>query len=285
MPVKKDQNIPLLGLQEFKTNQNWHNDQLLFNELHGERHIDKPHQHDFFIIVLFDQAKGVHNIDFVDYNINNHQIHLLFPGQVHKWYIKPETTGYQLMIDRDFFESFSSAFRFSFVQYHNYPVIQLSQESYKLIHYEFDAIKNELESKDCLQELISSRTAVIASVISKEAAKIFDDHDIYQTEPRIAKFQELIDDSFKEEKLVSFYASKLHISANYLNILCKKHLKISATQLIQQRIILESKRQLKATTLSVKEIAFNLGFIDHAYFSNFFKTQTGITPTNFREQL
>ncbi len=282
---KTDQNIPLLGLQEFRTNQDSDSDQLIFNELHGERHIHKPHQHDFFIIVLFDEAKGVHNIDFIDYKIGNKQIHLLFPGQVHKWNIETDTTGYQLMIGRDFFESFSSSFRFSFAQYHNHPVIELSQESYNLLQYEFLAIKNELESTDCLQELISSRTSVLASIISKEASKIFADHDIYQTETRIAKFQELIDIYFKEEKLVSFYASKLHISANYLNILCKKYLKISATQLIQQRIILESKRHLKATALSVKEIAFELGFVDHAYFSNFFKTQTGITPTNFREQL
>ncbi|TDO97119.1 AraC family transcriptional regulator [Flavobacterium sp. 245] len=282
---KTDQNIPLLGLREFRTNQDRDSDQLIFNELHGERHIHKPHQHDFFIIVLFDQAKGVHNIDFIDYKISNKQIHLLFPGQVHKWNIEPDTTGYQLMIDRDFFESFSSSFRFSFAQYHNHPVIPLNQESYNLLQYEFLAIKNELESTDFLQKLISYRTAVIASIISKEAAKIFADHDIYQSEPRIAKFQELIDIYFKEEKLVSFYASKLHVSANYLNILCRKYLKISATQLIQQRIILESKRHLKATTLSVKEIAFELGFVDHAYFSNFFKNQTGNTPTNFREQL
>lgn len=285
MPFKKDQNIPLLGLEEFAKDQSRHKYQLLFNELHGERHIDKPHQHDFFIIVLFDQANGVHTIDFVDYKIKNHQIHLLFPGQIHRWDIESDTTGYQLMIGRHFFESFSSSFRFSSAQYHNHPVIQLSEESYKLLHYEFNAIKKELENEDGLQELISSRTDVIALIISKEASKIFSDHDIYQNEPRIAKFQELIDAFFKEEKLVSFYASKLHVSANYLNILCKKHLKISATQLIQQRIILESKRYLKATTLSVKEIAFDLGFVDHSYFSNFFKNQTGTTPTNFREQL
>lgn len=207
MSAKKEQNIPLLGLQEFQNDQNKQNNQLIFNELHGERHIDKPHQHDFFIIVLFEKAKGTHNIDFIDHTIANHQIHLLFPGQVHKWYIEPETTGYQLMIGRDFFESFSSSFRFSFLQYHNHPVINLSYESYKLLHYEFEAIKNELESKNSLQDLIRARTSVIATIISKEAAKIFTDHDIYQTEPRIAKFQELIDVFLKEEKLVSFYAS------------------------------------------------------------------------------
>ncbi len=285
MLLNKNKHIPLLGLQEFQTDQTKNKEQLLFNELHGERHIHTPHQHDFFIVVLFDQAKGVHNIDFVDYKIGNHQIHLLFPGQVHKWSIEPNTTGYQLMIERDFFERFSSSFRFSFAEYHNHPVIQLDLDSFKLIHYEFEAIKNELTAKDSLHELILSRTAVIASIISKTAAKIFTDQDVFQTEPRIVKFQELINVFFKEEKLVSTYAVKLHISANYLNILCKKHLKISATQLIQQRVVLESKRLLKSTALSVKEIAFDLGFVDHAYFSNFFKTQTGTSPSDFRDQL
>jgi len=278
----KNEHFPVLGLHEFSKEAFAGKGNLLFNELHGEKHIDKPHQHDFFIIVLFDRASGVHNIDFVDYKIGNHEVHLLFPGQVHKWNIRLETTGYQLMISRDFFERFSPSFRFSFASYQSHPVIRLSENSFKLLHYEFDAIKNELECDDSLQELISSRAAVIASIVSKEAEKVFNDVNVYQAEPRLVRFQQMIDLYFKEEKLVSFYAEKLHISANYLNILCKKHLKVSATKLIQHRIVLEAKRLLMATRFSVKEIAFELNFADHAYFSNFFKAHTGVTPTEFR---
>jgi AraC family transcriptional activator of pobA len=283
--TEKNKHFPILGLQEFSKNRLKVRNQVLFNELHGERHIEKPHQHDFFIIILFDQAKGIHNIDFIDYTIGNKQVHLLFPGQVHTWNIEPNTTGYQLMIDRDFFERFYPRFRFSFAAYQKHPIIELSPESFQLIHYEFDAIKNELESENPLHELMSSRAAVIASIVSKEAFKVFENPEIYQVEPRIVTFQQLINTHFKEEKRVSFYAEKLHISANYLNIRCKKHLKISATQLIQQRTILEAKRLLKSTALSVKEIAYELGFMDHAYFSNFFKVQAGTTPTDFRGQL
>lgn len=283
--MQTNKHFPLLGLQEFRTGSLTHKDQLLFNELHGERHIDRPHQHDFFIIILFDQAKGIHNIDFVDYKIENHQIHLLFPGQVHKWNIEPDTTGYQLMIDKDLLERIAPNFRFSFTDYRNHPVFRLDVSSFKQIHYEFEAIKKELQLEDYLDDLINARAAVISSIISKVAAKIFENQEVYKSEPRIEKFQELIETYFKEKKLVSFYALQLNISPNYLNILCKKHLKISATQLIQQRIVLEAKRLLKSTTLSVKEIAFDLGFIDHAYFSNFFKSQTGNSPTFFRDQL
>ncbi|WP_207798824.1 AraC family transcriptional regulator [Taibaiella soli] len=275
--------IPVLGIHEFRKGQLAGREEFLFNELHGERHIDKPHKHDFFIINLFESAKGVHTIDFHDYPIGNKQIHVLFPGQVHTWKIKPNTTGYQLMIQQNFFERFAPFFRFSFSNYINHPVIPLSNENFNLLKYEFDAIKDELNAANSVSEIISARAAVVAAIVSKEAEHVFTDLKVFQSNPRLANFKALIDKFYKEEKLVGFYAEKLHITANYLNILCKTHLDVSATKLIQQRVLLEAKRLLQTSDLSIKEIAFELGFVDHAYFSNFFKTQAGITPTQFRE--
>lgn len=276
--------VPVIGIHEFRKDQLAGRDELLFNELRGEKHIDKPHKHDFFIITLFERAQGVHTIDFHDYPIGNRQVHVLFPGQVHRWDIGPKTIGYQLMIDRVFFERFAPYFRFTFTNYMNHPVIPATNQSFKLLKYEFDAIKNELNARNSLKEVISARAAVIAAIVSKEAENLFTDFKVYQSNPRLAKFNVLIERHFKEEKLVNFYASKLNISPNYLNIICKKNLGVSATQLIQQRVLLEAKRLLQSTDLSVKEIAFELAFADHAYFSNFFKSQTGVTPTAFRER-
>lgn len=274
--------VPIISIQSFRKGQLAGRDELLFNELHGERHIDKPHKHDFFVIILFDKASGIHNIDSKNYPINNKEIHILFPGQMHKWQINDGTIGYQLMTERSFFEQFAPYFRFSFTNYQNHPVIKLSDEAFSKLMYEFNAIKEELKSENSLVHLINARAAVIAAIVSKEAEQIFTEFKVYQSNPRLAKFNMLIDEFYKEEKSVVFYAEKLHISANYLNILCKKHLKVSATQLIQQRIIIEAKRLLKSGDLSIKEIAFELGFTDHAYFSNFFKAQTDLTPSEFR---
>lgn len=276
--------VPIISIQGFRKGQLVGRDELLFNELHGERHIDKPHKHDFFVIILFDQASGTHNIDSKDYPIGNKEVHVLFPGQMHKWQINDGTIGYQLMAERVFFEQFAPFFRFSFTNYQNHPVIKLSDKAFTRLMYEFDAIKEELKTDDSLVHLINARAAVIAAIVSKEAEHIFTEFKVYQSNPRLAKFNMLIDEFYKEEKSVAFYAEKLHISANYLNILCKKNLKVSATQLIQQRVSIEAKRLLKSGDLSIKEIAFELGFTDHAYFSNFFKAQTGVTPTEFRDQ-
>lgn len=283
--AKESNMIPVLNIQEFRKGQDAGRDEVLFNYIQGERHIEKPHKHDFFVIILFEKAKGMHTIDSVDYRIGNRQIHILFPGQVHKWYIEPKCSGYQLMMESSFLEQFAPYFRFSFTNYQNHPVIALPARSFHLLLHEFTAIREELKSANPLLQLITARSAVIAAIISKEAEKAFTEFKVYQSNPRLTKFNMLIDEHFKEQKFVAFYAEQLHISANYLNILCKKNLKISATELIQQRVCVEAKRLLQTTSFSIKEIAFELGFKDQAYFSNFFKNQTGLSPIGFREQL
>ncbi|WP_244228835.1 helix-turn-helix domain-containing protein [Mucilaginibacter endophyticus] len=277
--------VPVIGLDGFREGQTAGREELLFNEIHGERHIEKPHKHDFFIIMLFDKAEGVHTIDSVDYTISDRQIHVLFPGQMHKWYIGSKTIAYQLMVERPFFEHFAPFFRFSFINYQNHPVIDLTEDACDQLRYEFDAIKKELRRDNSLATLITARAGTIAAIVSREAEYAFTEFKVYQSNPRLAKFNMLIDEFFKQQKFVMFYAEKLHISANYLNILCKKHLKISATELIHQRVCVEARRLLQSGDLSIKEIGFELGFTDNAYFSNFFKSQTGMTPTEFREKL
>jgi AraC-like DNA-binding protein len=271
---KRNANIwaPVIGLDGFRKEQTAGREELLFNELHGERLIDKPHKHDFFIINLFDKASGVHTIDSIDYPIKD------------KWHVYAGTIGYQLMIERSFFEHFAPFFRFSFTNYQNHPVIDLTKEAFIQLHYEFESVKKELEREHSLIPLITARAGVIAAIVSREAEHVFTEFKVYQSVPRLAKFNMLIDEFFRAQKMVAFYADKLHISPNYLNILCKKHLKISATQLIHQRICVEAKRLLQSTESSIKEITFELGFADQAYFSNFFKQQTGVSPSDFREK-
>jgi AraC-like DNA-binding protein len=47
--------------------------------------------------------------------------------------------------------------------------------------------------------------------------------------------------------------------------------------------LLEAKRLLKVSEMSVKDIVYDLGFYDHASFSKIFKAQTGMTPSQFKE--
>lgn len=275
--------IPVIGIHKYRQEQVAGRNEILFNELNGEKIIEKPHEHDFFIIILFDHASGVHNIDSIDYPIGNKEVHILFPGQMHKWHIGAHTKGYQLMMEQEFLEQFAPFFRFSFTNYQNHPVIKLHDHAFAKLHYEFNAIMEELKTGRSLIHLLRARAAVIAAIVSEQAEHEFTEFKVYQSNERLAKFNMLIDEFFLTEKAVTFYADKLHISANYLNILCKKNLKVSAMQLIHQRISTEAKRLLQNKKLTIKEITYHLGFSDNSYFSNFFKHQTGMTPSEFRD--
>jgi AraC family transcriptional activator of pobA len=275
-------NFPTLDISEFWPEQNSGNN-LLYHEILGKRHIEKPHKHDFFLFMLFEQGRGTHTIDFVDHQVKDKQLHLLFPEQIHKWELLDETHAHQLMISRSVFETLANSLRFSLMLYHNYPVINLSAEAYEKILYEFRHIKSELANTTVLWEIIHARIRLIALMISQEAEAIFNNQTVYQTKPVLFKYLSLIDTYYKKEKLVAFYADQLNISPNYLNILCKKHFHVSATSLIHERLILEAKRILLTTERPIKAIAFDLGFYDVAYFSKFFKNQTRLTPRAFRE--
>lgn len=277
-------NVPILGMEEFRQQQPSTRKELLYNALHGARLIQKPHKHDFFMLILFEQGEGMHTIDFRNYPIAHQELHILFPGQVHRWDIGEKTVAAQLMMDYVFFERIVPYLRYAKISYIQRPVIPLSNFAFQQLKYEFDNIKEELSKETPLKELVHARAAVLASLISQEAENQFEDIRLLQSDPRIAKFNSLIEEHFKTEKGIAFYAEQLHISANYLNVLCKKRLQTSATQLIQQRVLLEAKRLLQSTDLSIKVIAYELNFVDHAYFSNFFKNQTGITPSGFREK-
>lgn len=273
--------FPVLGIEDFRKDPSL-NSNLLFNELYGERSIDHPHKHDFFVINIFDRGKGSHTIDFVDYEIKNKQVHLVFPDQVHQWKIEPGNVGYQLMISRNWFETLVPTLRFSQSLYQNHPVIDLSDSAFTSIIYEFKAIKKLLEEENIFWEMIRKRNEVIGLLLSKAVELIFNNDDQNHYSPIFSKFLPLIDEYFKEERSVSFYAEKLNISPNYLNVICKKSINSSASSLIQDRILLEAKRLLKVSEMSVKDIVFDLGFYDQASFSKFFKSQTGMTPSQFK---
>ncbi len=276
--------IPILNLKTFQFVPEEDNSFLYF-ELAGERQIEKPHKHDFFLFLLIEKGSGTHSIDFVDYSVAAHQIHVLLPEQVHKWTFGADTLAYQLMMSKTIFETLAVPLRFS-LRYHFQPVIQLSAQQFEEFFYEFRKIECELLQKPTTWEIVNARTAIISQLTHKAAEQLYKDQfTLHHQQPLLAKFLLLIDEHFKTAKSVVFYANQLHITPNYLNILCKKHFKATASHFIYDRVILEAKRLIQVSGFSFKELAYELGFSDPSYFSNFFKNQTGISPGQFKEML
>ena len=104
-----------------------------------------------------------------------------------------------------------------------------------------------------------------------------------RTDARIDELRRLIDEHFRKERLISFYAEKLAMTADRLNDHVKRSTGVTAGHLIRQRVLTEAKRQLVFTNQPIHEIAYDLAFSDPSHFTRFFRKQTGTTPQAFRE--
>ncbi len=97
------------------------------------------------------------------------------------------------------------------------------------------------------------------------------------------KFNLLVEANFRAEHSVNYYAQCLNKSAKTLSNIFALYNQKTPIQMIQDRIIIEAKRLLYYTDRSVKQITYELGFEDTAYFSNFFKRHTSLSPLEFRK--
>lgn len=96
-------------------------------------------------------------------------------------------------------------------------------------------------------------------------------------------FYELLDKNYKRWKTVGQYAGAMNCTANHLNHIMNQASGFNAKYHIQHRLLLEAKRQMVYLGCTAKETAYDLGFEDRAYFSRFFKCQTGSTYREFSQ--
>ncbi len=100
----------------------------------------------------------------------------------------------------------------------------------------------------------------------------------------LRRFEALIEQNFRARWRVADYAAALGMSATHLTRLTNAEAGMSASALIEARIMREARRELAYTTLSIAQIAYDLGYEDPAYFSRVFSRATGLTPSQYRSR-
>nr|WP_276598385.1 AraC family transcriptional regulator [Flavobacterium azizsancarii] len=258
---------------------------LFRHSVKGRNEFEQPHKHDFYLVFFVEKGSGVHNVDFTQYQVNDYQVYFIRPGQVHNWSLDVDTSGFQLMVSADVITIFSNLGAFPFFEQSVPSCISLTQKEFEEFKDHLHEIEVVLSDNDLLnREIVLLRLHLLLKLLQKEYLVQFPEHDSSTKPQKIIKgFHALIDDHYNVESSVNFYADKLNITPNYLNILSQKYLKIPASDVIKQRTILEAKRLLTSTHLSIKEIGYQLGFNDNTYFTKVFKKYTGKTPGDFKK--
>lgn len=169
----------------------------------------------------------------------------------------------------------------------NIPIISLDekeQQKYKTLH---EVFIDELETKDNIQaemlRMLMGRFIIKSTRLLKAKEGIIETQKSSKVD-LLRAFNVLVEQHFKNEHSVSFYAEKLFKSPKTLSNNFAK-LNRSPLQIIHQRIVLEAKRLLTYTDKSAKEIAYDIGFDDASHLSRLFKKYTSQSPSEFKKTL
>lgn len=101
----------------------------------------------------------------------------------------------------------------------------------------------------------------------------------------LRRFQAMLEEGFQERRPLSAYARALGVTPPHLTRVCRTVTGRPASALISERVVLEAKRRLVYTSMSVSEVAYSLGFADPAHFTKFFAAHAGGAPSAFRAEM
>ena len=147
----------------------------------------------------------------------------------------------------------------------------------------FDILSGEyLSAKSNSKEIICLVLKVMILMYRRNSQRMGGIFVSSQKKHLLNEFRKLVNKRFYSLRTTKDYACELNITPNYLNALCQEFFLKTVSEIIQERVILEAKRMLMHTSLSISEIAYKLGFNDNSYFGRYFKKVVGMTPESFR---
>ena len=249
---------------------------------------DFPHRHDFYNLIYIKQGSGTHDIDFKRFIVEPNQMFFMNDGQVHDWNLSADTVGYTLFFKKEFYEVIEKGLSLQALPFFNNsnndaPMVIFSEEESQRIENLFEEIIIEFKANQPHRDtLIKSLLKIILIHSIRIYQPLFRGDSTELNVSKIRNFEMLIEKHFKEYKSVKNFADKLNITANYLNAICTKTIGRTAGELIRDRVILEAKRLLLHSSISVCEMAYHLGYDDCSYFIRVFKKEVGSTPEQFR---
>ncbi len=243
------------------------------------------HRHDFYYLLLLEKGAGSHTIDFEPHPVADWTLFLMRPGQVHEHELLPGSKGWLIAFQPEFYPVQKQSDQVDrlnrLVQFNHFAIPEQSRDRVLEV---VTQLASELKKKEIgFEEVIRSYLNILFTFLYRIPQEIGIPRPS-EKRSRLHELQLLIEENLSEVKKVSDYADKMNLTVYQLNNITKTTLGKTGSEFIADQIVLEAKRQLIASDILVNQVAFNLGYLDPAYFIRFFKKQTGTTPGLFREQ-
>ncbi len=258
-------------------------------------HFDHIQRNNYFSLIWVQEGTGKLKADFAEYDFKANTLFAFSPYQPYMITTDQAVKGTAIYFHSEFFCIFKHHKEVScngvlYNNIYNPPFVKVDEPSAATFRMLNEQIKTEMQNADLAQyELLVSYLKIYLITAARlktqqqpEAAEILKD----QKEPFILqKLKDAIEEHFKSKHSPADYAELLYITPKALAKITKSHFHKTLSSLINERIIIEAKRELYLTDKTVKEIAYELGYEDEYYFSRFFKVNAEVSPQMYRENV
>ena len=244
----------------------------------------KPHRHaDLFQLLYVQRGRAVVEVEGRRGEIGEPSIQVIPPLCVHGFQFSENIEGYVLTLGAPLVELLEKQLGgpLAVLASSNcYPV----GDDRRYLNTLFAALLKEYEGSAASRDLVlGSLVNVLMVWISRHQqqnapASGRDERNRHV----LGRFIKLVEQHYREHLTVETFAHRLGMSAVHLNNLCRQSAGQSALQIIHQRLLLEARRNLIYTNMTVAQVSDSLGFADPAYFSRFFRRLSGVSPNGFR---
>jgi len=270
----------------------------VFNrEQHECRNYLSPNRRNFYKILLLTKGSGVFTTGLNTYYINEPTILFIHPNDIISWKnLSPgEAGGHYVLFKKDFIQKHgvlkAAIDKYGLFTEKNKQVIKLSHERMHVLSQLFERMKEEELVAAALNEDAIQAYLQLLMVESIRGAQFPESNKVTDEFHHIHRFFELLEQEAAQInfdhpirlKTAKEFASSMALHPNYLNELLKKQTGENVSTHIKNRLLEEAKVLLLQTDWSLSDVSFSLGFADQPNFNQFFKKNTGLTPTEFRK--
>lgn len=256
---------------------------------------DRPpgvHRHDHFELFWL-RGPATHFNDFERYEIERDRPMFVFvsPGQLHRWEGTDAIVGTLI--------SFTSAFidgsepspgvlvDCGYVYRREFPpVLAADAEFVEEVEPVLKRCEKEFDQRreGWLSVLRATLRLLLASACRAHRRSGMPHRPMSRSRTLFRKFQMLVEEQFRTQSSVAGYAETLSVTPGHLSDVVRELTGGTAGEVIRNRILLEARRLLFHSELTVSEIAYHLGFEDPSYFAKAFRKATGESPASFRKK-
>ena len=226
-------------------------------------------------------------LNLQDLEVESPMLITLMPGQIVEGVSHSANfDGYAIILSKRFIDMLNlPGWQQQYMALYNNPLNKISQDMLQHVHIFYTILHkaaSDEENPFRLQVIENLIRVFYYGGVSK-----FHQYGLDKTPYKnsiVERFMDLVQEHYREERLIGFYADKLCITPKYLSKLVKENTGRSAGEWIENHVILEARAMLQSSDMTIQQIAASLNFPNQSFFGKYFKRATGISPKQYRHQ-